>query len=196
MFALWWKRTTSHFWGFLPSCISFSLKKMVTATAVGPVLSPSKVRRPGSEGDSEFWWRGSRALSWDAHCKHCCAASCPSAHQSFFCACFSFSSFYCCTKSLLEIMNANGRVANSNAAQQEGSSWALNDEFALLQHQGFSWKDQGSIWWGSVWINNSRALSLGDKECAAASKTSKRGEGMRVKEENCLSGTNKAICSA
>lgn len=153
-------------------------------------------RRPESEGYPGVWWRVSRAPSWGGQRKHCCPASCPSTHQRFFCACFSFPSFYGCSKSLLEITNANGIVANSKAAQQEVSSWALNDEFALPQHQGFSWKDQGSVWWGSVWINNSRALSLGDRQCATASKTSKRGESVRVKEENCLPGTNKAICSA
>lgn len=72
----------------------------------------------------------------------------PCTHQSFFCPCFAFPRFYCCTKSLLEIMNVNGIVTNSKAAQQEVSSWA--DELALLQHQGFLWKDQGSVWWGSV----------------------------------------------
>ena len=32
-------------------------------------------------------------------------------------------------------MNANVIVANSKVAEQEVSSWALYDEFALLQHQ-------------------------------------------------------------
>ena len=35
-------------------------------------------------------------------------------------------------------MNANGIVAKSKATQQEVSSSALSDEFALLQHQGLS----------------------------------------------------------
>lgn len=61
---------------------------------------------------------------------------------------------------------------------------ALCEEFASLQHQGFSWEGQGSVWRGSVWIKNSRALSLGNQECAAASETSEGGEGVRVKEEN------------